>query len=93
MVILGGVANIVVPFLFISTVVVQFPAVPARKSAPYIFTGHSTITLFATSLPVAQIVHATANLYILAFSNPYFTSENPAANVSQINVTVTALAA
>jgi len=45
--------------------------------------------VFATFVPVAHIVPAKANLYILAFSNPYFTSENPAANVSHISVTVT----
>lgn len=90
---LGFTVNIVVHHLFISTVVVPFQAVPAQKSAQYIFTGHSTITVLAIFVPVVHIVPAIANLCILAFSNQYLTSENPTAKVSHIIVTVTALAA
>jgi len=86
------VVNIVVAFLFISTVVVPLQAVPARKSTQYIFVGLSTIILLATSVPVAHIVPATANLNILAFSSPYLISVNPTENVSHIIVTVTTLA-
>jgi hypothetical protein len=90
---LGLVVNIVVHPLFMSTVVVPLPAVPAQKSAQYILVGDSTITVFARLVPVVPIVPAIANLYILAFSNQYLTSENPAANVSHIRVTVTVFVA
>lgn len=76
-----------------SNVVVPLPAVPAHISHQYNFIGHSTITVFARFVHVVHIVPAIANLYILAFSNQYLTSENHAANASHIIVTVTVFAA
>jgi hypothetical protein len=90
-VILGFVVNILVPFLFMSNVVVPLPATSHRASNQYTFAGHPANSLLVTFVAVAPIVPAKTNIECFAFSSPYFISVNPDASVSQMIVTVTVL--